>query len=113
MKTLFIGLAVAVSAAAAGEPAPFHSGIAAPPPAHPPLYSFVDVYRLTVGGPIAGLPPLESASEVPIRVAALQPQAPEPRFLITAATQPDTWLLLLAGLALAGWVAHRRLAHGL
>lgn len=114
MKTLFIGLAVAVcAAAAAGEPAPFHSGIAAAPSAHPPLYSFVDVYRLTVGGPIAGLPPLESAVEAPIRVAALQPQAPEPRFSITASTEPDTWLLLLAGLALAGWVAHRRLAHAL
>jgi hypothetical protein len=53
MKTLFIGLAFAVSAAAAGEPASLHSAIAAPPPAHPPLYSFVDVYRLTVAGWVA------------------------------------------------------------
>jgi hypothetical protein len=119
MKTLLISLAVAVSAAAsAGEPASFHSGIAAQPPAHPPLYSFVDVYRLTVAGPIAGLAPLESAPGAPIRVAAPQtpePQAQglEPRFSIAAATQPDKWLLLLAGLALAGWVAHRRLAYAL
>lgn len=114
MKTLFIGLAFAVSAAAAaGEPAPFHPGIAAPPPAHAPLYSFVDVYRLTVAGPMAGPPALETAPEVPIRVAAPQAQASEPRFSIAAARQPDKWLLLLAGLALAGWVAHRRLAHGL
>jgi len=115
MKTLFIGLAFAVSAAAAGEPASLHSAIAAQPPAHPPLYSFVDVYRLTVAGPMAGPPPLETAPEAPIRVAApqAQAQAPEPRFSITVATQPDKWLLLLAGLALAGWVAHRRLAHAL
>ena len=115
MKTLFIGLAFAVSAAAAGEPASLHSAIAAPPPAHPPLYSFVDVYWLTVAGPMAGPPPLETAPEAPIRVAApqAQAQAPEPRFSIEAATQPDKWLLLLAGLALAGWVAHRRLAHAL
>src|SRR5688500_4801032 len=115
MKALFIGLAFAVSAAAAGEPASLHSAIAAQPPAHPPLYSFVDVYRLTVAGPMAGPPPLETAPEAPIRVAApqAQAQAPEPRFSITAATQPDKWLLLLAGLALAGWVAHRRLAHAL
>ena len=120
MKTLFfIGLACAVSAAAAaGEPPSFHSGIAAQPPAYPPLYSFVDVYRLTVAGPMAGLPPLETAPEAPIRVAAPQAREPqaqgsEPRFSIGAATQPDKWLLLLAGLALAGWVAHRRLAHAL
>jgi hypothetical protein len=116
MKTLLIGLAFAMSAAAAGEPASFHSGIAAQPAANPPLYSFVDVYRLTVAGPIAGLPPLDTAPGAPIRVAAPQtpePQASEPRFSIAAATQPDKWLLLLAGLALAGWVAHRRLAYAL
>ncbi len=115
MKTLFIGLAFAVSAAAAGEPAPFDPGIAAQLPAHPPLYSFVDVYRLTVAGPMAGSPALETTPDAPIRVAApqAQPQPPEPRFSIVAATQPDKWLLLLAGLALAGWVAHRRLAHAL
>jgi len=113
MKALFIGLAFAVCAAAAGEPASLHSTIASQPPAHPPLYSFVDVYRLTVAGPMAGPPPLETAPEAPIRVAAPQAQAPEPRFSIAAATQPDKWLLLLAGLALAGWVAHRRLAHAL
>jgi hypothetical protein len=118
MKTLLIGLAfVAFALPAAGEPAPFHSGVAAQPPAHPPLYSFADVYRLTLAGPMAVPPPLETATETPIRVAApqaqAQAQAPEPRFSIAAPRQPDKWLLLLAGLALAGWVAHRRLAHAL
>ena len=35
----------------------------------------------------------------------------EPRFSVNSMPQPDKWLLLLAGFALAGWVAHRRLAR--
>jgi len=103
MKTLLIGLAFAstqwLNAACAAEPA------------HPALYSFVDVYRLTVSGAMAGLPPLESAAEAPIRVASAQAQPADPRFSVVAVPQPDKWLLLLAGFALAGWVAHRRLVH--
>ena len=54
--------------------------------------------------------------EAPVRVAALSQanaavQAAEPRFLISPPRQPEKWLLLLAGVALAGWVAHRRLAR--
>jgi len=80
---------------------------------HPALYSFVDVFRLTVNGPMAAMP-AEAVSETPIRVAApAAPAAAEPRFSIGAGRQPDKWLLLLAGLALAGWVAHRRLVHSL
>ena len=57
----------------------------------------------------------EQAGEAPIRVAAPQAQAGvEPRFSVASArASPDKWLLLLAGLALAGWVAHRRLVHSL
>lgn len=80
---------------------------------HPALYSFVDVFRLTVSGPMGALP-AEAATEAPILVAVpLAPAATEARFSIGAARQPDKWLLLLAGLALAGWVAHRRLVHSL
>ena len=101
-------LTLAAGAVAAGDAA--FEQRAAP---HPALYSFVDVFRLTVSGPMAGIP-AESAPEAPIRVAAPQaPAAAEPRFSISAVRQPDKWLLLLAGLALAGWVAHRRLVHSL
>jgi hypothetical protein len=81
---------------------------------HPALYSFVDVFRLTMSGPIAGPTSAEPAGEAPIRVAAPQAQpGVELRFSVSSVRRPDKWLLLLAGLALAGWVAHRRLVHSL
>lgn len=112
MKTLLIGLALA-GAAAAVEPGSFHAATIGAPPPHPALYSFVDVYRLTVAGAMAGLPLVETAPEAPIRVAVAQGAAAEARFSVGAVREPDKWLLLLAGLALAGWVAHRRLVHSL
>ena len=67
--------------------------------AQPALYSFADVYRLTVSG---------AAPQV--RVAAVQEAlAAEPRFTVSPVPAPKGWMLLLAGLAAAGWVAHRRL----
>jgi hypothetical protein len=99
MKTFLIGVALA-SASAATEP-------------NPALYSFADVYRLTVAGPMAGPRPLDTAPDAPIRVAVAQARTPEPRFTVSPLPQPDKWLLILAGVALAGWVAHRRLVHTL
>jgi hypothetical protein len=108
LKLLFLGIALAAGSAAAADSS--FQGRGAP---HPALYSFVDVFRLTVNGPMAAAG-TETASEAPIRVAAPQPQAAaEPRFSIGGPRQPDKWLLLLAGLALAGWIAHRRLVHSL
>jgi hypothetical protein len=34
------------------------------------------------------------------------------RVRVTPAREPHFWLLILSGLALAGWVAHKRLVHG-
>jgi hypothetical protein len=107
LKLLLLGIAFAAGSATAAD-----SGFRERAAPHPSLYSFVDVFRLTVAGPIAGAP-AESAAEAPIRVAAPQAPAAEPRFSIAGPRQPDKWLLLLAGLALAGWVAHRRLVHSL
>jgi hypothetical protein len=78
-------------------------------PAHPALYSFADLYRLTVGG--EPLPQVSSA-EASIRVAAVQtPASPELQFSVVRMPEPRGWMLLLAGLALAGWVARRRLGY--
>jgi hypothetical protein len=110
---LMFAAATLVSTVPAAEPSSFQSVAVNPPPPHPALYSFVDVYRLTVAGAMAGFPALENAADAPIRVAVTQSPGAEPRFSIGAMPQPDKWLLLLAGLALAGWVAHRRLVHSL
>jgi hypothetical protein len=77
---------------------------------HPALYSFADLYRLTVGaatdeGRFSG-----SAAEPQVRVAA-QASALEPRFTITPVPGPRAWVLVIAGLAAAAWVAHRRLTY--
>ena len=112
MKLLLLGVLFAGSAVAA-QPDTFHSGASGAAPAHPAMYSFSDVYRLTVGGPMAGVPPVDTAPDAPIRVAVSQAQPAEPRFTITHVPQPDKWLLVIVGLALAGWVAHRRLVHAL
>jgi MYXO-CTERM domain-containing protein len=113
MKHLLIGFIFAAGAAGAAEPRSFQSAAMNPPLPHPALYSFVDVYRLTVAGAMAGLPLAENATDAPIRVAVAQGPGAEPRFSVASAPQPDKWLLLLAGLALAGWVAHRRLVHSI
>src|SRR3954467_3381903 len=77
--------------------------------AHPALYSFADLYRLTVLAATAeaGLP---GAAEPQGRVAA-QASALEPRFTITPVPGPRAWVLVIAGLAAAAWVAHRRLTY--
>jgi hypothetical protein len=115
-KPLVIGLGLAAALCvfpAAADPSSFQSTGVNPPPPHPALYSFVDVYRLTMAGAMAGFPALENTADAPIRVAVAQGPSAEPRFSVASVPQPDKWLLLLTGLALAGWVAHRRLVHSL
>jgi hypothetical protein len=107
-------LLLAVLAFSAGGVATAQTTLQPHTPQHPALYSFVDVFRLTVNGPMAGQSGLDAATEAPIRVAAPQQPLAEPSFAVrTSRPQPDKWLLLIAGLALAGWVAHRRLVHSI
>jgi hypothetical protein len=110
MRSLLIGLAFA-GAAHAAEPLSLETGGGALA-AHPALYSFADVYRLTVKGPIAGLPALQGAPDA-IRVAVARPHSVGPAFSVAPRPRRETWLLIIAGVAFAGWVAHRRLAHTL
>jgi hypothetical protein len=115
MKPLLIAFAFAAGAGAPLQSS-FHSAaevLGAPQTqTHPALYSFVDVYRLTVAGAMAGMPVSDGAPDA-VRVGSAQAQLAEPRFTVSPLPRPDKWLLILAGLALAGWVAHRRLTHTL
>ena len=78
------------------------------------LYSFNDLYRLTVNG--ATLEPIAypaTPEAHPVRVATVQSIPAELRFSITPVPGPGRWTLILAGLAAAAWVAHRRLTRAL
>lgn len=109
MKTLLLVLLLVAPLAAAQD---YLATFEAPLPAATPasMYSFADVYRLTVGGAALGSF-ASNPSEAQVRVASQTLAAPEPRFSVSSVPPPEKWLLLLAGLALAGWVAHRRLAR--
>jgi hypothetical protein len=114
LRTLLVPLALALASRAfAAQPLlPFEAG--APAATHPSMYSFSDVYRLTVAGvPFGGFRFVDA--QAPLRVvsqAALSgPEAfAEPRFAVSAPSDGGRWTLLLAGLFACAWVAHRRIA---
>ena len=74
--------------------------------AQPSLYSFADVYRLTVNAAPEALAFAAATSAPQVRVALATQDA------FAQVPGPKGWMLLLAGLAAAGWVAHRRLTSG-
>jgi len=74
------------------------------------LYSFADLYRLTVHATPDALVFASPAATPQVRVAMAESFAvAEPRFTVTQVPSTKGWMLLLAGLAAASWVAHRRL----
>ena len=80
--------------------------------AQPSLYSFADVYRLTVNAAPEALTFVQATPAPQIRVALAAQDAfsaAEPRFTVSQVPGPKGWMLVLAGLAAAAWVAHRRL----
>jgi hypothetical protein len=123
-----LALLAFAGSAAALESARDAAALHAPLPAQASLYTFADVFRLTAGG--AALPEYPSAPAVPstqntqnIPVALASAAEPAPAapaagqaqapytFSIGAVPRPERWLLILSGLALAGWVARRRLGY--
>jgi hypothetical protein len=109
MKTLLaIAFALCALPVTAGESLRNALPAAAPQPG---MHSFADVYRLTVSGAAPENLPALALNESPARVAfaALAPEA-EAAFSIAGVAEPRGWLLL-SGLALALWVARRRLGH--
>jgi hypothetical protein len=96
VRLALFSVALACAVSRAGE---------APPPA---LYSFADLYRVTASAPPATA---FAFAEPQIYLAAREPEvSAAPRFTVTPVPGPGRWALVLAGLAAAGWVAHRRLA---
>jgi hypothetical protein len=75
----------------------------------PQLYSFDDVYRLTVtGAAMADFPDAAGPVRVAVSASAAAPAA-EFTFSVRQLPSPDRSLLLLSGLAAGLWVARRRL----
>ena len=75
-----------------------------------PLWSFADLYRLTVHATPDSLllAPVPATPQIKVAMADTFAVA-EPRFTVTQVPSTKGWMLLLAGLAAASWVAHRRL----
>jgi len=109
LAKLIVGLSLICAAFAAAGQDSFQGALGRAVAASPSQYSFVDVYRLALAGPgAAGFVPA-SAAESTVRVASSTP--PPPQFAVAEAREPQLWLLLLAGLAAAVWVARRRLGY--
>jgi len=66
-----------------------------------------ELYGVTVSAPAPATP--FAFAEPQVRLAA-EGALGAPSFLISPAAGPGRWALVLAGLALAAWVAHRRLS---
>ncbi len=108
LQTL-LGLALASCALAANAQPALQE------PADARFLSFAELYRMTVGGePALQLP--STAEGMQIKLASAAPAAeasPRPLFSFSSAQLPGSssrGVLLLSGLALAAWVARRRLA---
>lgn len=111
MKTL-IAIAFMLAAPGAAAAESFQGSLPAATPTHPALYSFADVYRLTVSSAASSGFALAPGGDSPVRVAATQAAtAPELQFSVVNMAEPNRWGLALAGLALALWVARRRLGY--
>jgi zona occludens toxin (predicted ATPase) len=94
MKTLILAAALFQPAAA---------------PTVPQMYSFADVYRLTVSG--AAMADFPSAAGVQRVAVTPQPQPEAAAFSVRAVPVPERSLLIFSGLAAAFWVARRRLGY--
>ena len=90
-----------------------------PAPASASLYSYADVFRLTVAGaamsdfPLAAVPQAGALADSALRVGVPEEQAAGYAFSIRPVADRERWMLLVCGLAIALWVARRRLSNPL
>ena len=106
---IIVALSLLSAALVASGQESFQSALQRGTAAAPAQYSFADIYRLAVAAPAAAGLPAAPAVDTPIRVASTQAPA---QFSIAEVREPQLWVLLLAGLAAAVWVARRRLGYG-
>jgi hypothetical protein len=119
LKHAFFFLCAALSSlACAGESAAidYQTALYGPPPAHASLYSYTDVFRLTVAGAAMADYPLAAVADAPAlpdaAVRVMQGDAASGYvFSIRRVQERDRWILILSGMAAALWVAWRRLAN--
>jgi hypothetical protein len=98
------GIAPGTAATAGSALLPFEAGVPAATP--PSLYSFADLYRVTVAGQ-----PFAQASDTQPRVRVVsESRLPDFSFAVSPPREGQRWALVLAGLFACAWVAHRRLA---
>ena len=108
LLTLLLAVVFCCGAHATAGEESFQSALQRGSATHPSQYSFAELYRVTVSAPAAAALLAAPAADAPVRVAAGQPPA---QFSVTDAPRRQLWLLLLAGLAAATWVARRRLGY--
>jgi hypothetical protein len=107
-STVFVVILLCGAQPAAGDDS-FEGALQRGAAAHPSQYSFADLYRLSVAGPAATLFALPQ-TDTPVRVATALPAA---QFSVAEVREPHLGVLLLSGIALAAWVARRRLGYGM
>jgi hypothetical protein len=117
MKVLLQALAF-FATLAASLPAGAQGLMYAPLPASRELYSFADLYRLTVAAEWP-LPAATAQVPGPLQVRAVAGEVPAAApaapyvFLVSPVASSQGGLLFLAGLAAAAWVARRRLGYAI
>lgn len=116
MKVLLQALAV-LAMLAAPLPAAAQGLMYAPLPPSRELYSFADLYRLTVAAEWPLPAAAQGASPFQVRAVAGDVPAAVPAtpyvFLVSPVPAPQGGMLFLAGLATAAWVARRRLGYAI
>lgn len=118
MKVLLQALLLCATLTAS-LPAAAEGMMFAPLPASRDLYSFADLYRLTVASEWP-LPAASAQAASPFQVRTVAGDVPAAAqatpyvFLVSpVAASPQGGLLFLAGLAAAAWVARRRLGYAI
>ena len=117
---LLAALFLCAGPAASQPPAvDYHTALFGPAPASTSLYSYADVFRLTVAGaamaefPLAPVAESGTLADPAVRVSAPQVQAAGFVFTIRPVADRERWMLVVCGLAVALWVARRRLSNPL